>query len=139
MKPINLPDPDERPASDVVIYDGQCRICIGQMQILVRLDLTNRLTFLSLHDRRVAHRYPDLSFEELMKQMYVVDRKGQQHTGVLAVRHLSRRMPVLWLLALPLHLPGTLPIWQWFYRQIAEHRYRFGRMQCSEGTCHLHQ
>lgn len=139
MKPIFLSDPDARPGSDVVIYDGHCRICSSQMQTLARLDLTRRLTFLSLHDRRVTDRYPDLSFAELMKQMYVIDCAGQRHAGILAIRHLSRRLPALWLLALLLHLPGSLPLWKRLYEQIARHRYRFGRMQCSEGTCYLHQ
>ena len=138
MRMAILTDPDARPGADVVIYDGQCRICAGQIRTLARLDLAKQLSFLSLHDRRARDRYPDLSFAELMKQMYVVDRRGKRHGGALAVRYLSRRMPMLWLLAPLLHLPGTLPFWQWFYRQIAERRYRLGQVQCDEGTCHLH-
>jgi predicted DCC family thiol-disulfide oxidoreductase YuxK len=138
MKPRILPDPDQRPNADVVIYDGQCRICTGQIRTLARLDLTRQLSFLSLHDRRARDRYPDLSFTELMKQMYVVDRRMLRHGGALAVRHLSRRMPALWPLAPLLHLPGTLPFWRWLYREIAQRRYRLGQTQCTEGTCHLH-
>ncbi len=138
MNTAALPDPDLHPDRDVVIFDGQCRICTGQIQVLARLDLTHRLSFLSLHEWRTRDRYPDLSFMELMKQMYVIDRGGRRHGGALAVRHLSRRLPLLWPLAVLMHLPGTMPFWHGLYRRIARSRYRFGRMQCSEGTCHLH-
>jgi predicted DCC family thiol-disulfide oxidoreductase YuxK len=138
MSSILLTDLDARPGADVVIYDGHCRICTGQVRLLARLDLVGQLSFLSLHDARTGARYPDLSYDELMKQMYVVDRAGRRHGGVRAVQRLSRRMPVLWPLAVLLHLPGTLPFWHWLYQQIASRRYRFGRMQCDDGTCHLH-
>ena len=60
----SLPTPDDRPAADVVIYDGHCRICAAQVKKLARWDRGGRLAFLSLHDPQVALRYPDLSFDE---------------------------------------------------------------------------
>lgn len=134
-----LPSPDERPQADVVIYDGHCRICTGQIRRLARWDRGGRLSYLSLHDPRVSDRYPDLTHEALMKEMYVIDRVGRRHAGALAIRYLSRRLPTLWWLAPLLHLPGTRPLWSWLYRQIANRRYRFGRVaDCDGGTCHLH-
>ena len=134
-----LPDPDERTGSDVVIYDGECRICTGQIERLVRWDSGRRLSYLSLHDPRVADRYPDLSHDALMKEMYVVDPAGGRHAGAWALRRLSRRLPSLWWLAPVLNFPGTLPLWNWLYRQIASRRYRFGRVEaCENGACHLH-
>lgn len=138
-KPSVLPSPDDRPAADVVIYDGHCRICTGQIRRLARWDWGGRLYYLSLHDLRAAERYPDLSHEALMKELYVVDRSGRRHAGASAIRYLSRRLPALWWLAPILHLPGTLPLWSWLYRQIANRRYRFGKVaDCDGGTCHLH-
>lgn len=134
-----LPSPEERPDADVVIYDGDCRICTGQIRRLARWDRGGRLSYLSLHDPRVRDRYPDLTHDALMKEMYVIDRGGRRHPGALAIRYLSRRLPALWWLAPLLHLPGTRPIWSWLYRQVANRRYRFGRTaQCDGGTCHLH-
>lgn len=137
--PASLPSPDERPDADVVIYDGHCRICTGQIRRLAAWDWGRRLSYLSLHDPRVPESYPDLSHDALMKEMYVVDRAGHRHAGALALRYLSRRLPTLWWLAPILHLPGTLPLWSWLYRQIANRRYRFGKLaECDGGTCHLH-
>ena len=134
-----LASPDERPDSDVVIYDGQCRICTGQIERLARWDRGRRLSYLSLHDPRVVDRCPDLSHNAMMKEMYVVDRRGRRHAGASALRYLSRRLPTLWWLAPVLHLPGTLPLWRWLYQQIAKRRYRFGRIEaCDAGSCHLH-
>jgi predicted DCC family thiol-disulfide oxidoreductase YuxK len=55
---------------------------------------------------------------------------------VEAVRYLSRRLPLLWPLAVPLHVPGSLPIWERLYRFIARNRYRIAG-SCEEGTCRL--
>jgi predicted DCC family thiol-disulfide oxidoreductase YuxK len=136
---VPLPTPAERPAADVVIYDGHCRICTGQIRRLAGWDSGGRLAYLSLHDAETARRYPDLSHEALMQDMYVVDQRGRRYRGAEAIRFLSRRLPRLWWLAPLLHLPGTLPLWQWCYRQVAKRRYRFGRIEsCDDGSCRLH-
>ena len=87
LRTTTLPDPDAVNGADVVIYDGQCNFCRSQVNNLHRLDCCgNRLAFLSLHDPRVQERYPDLSHEDLMEQMYVVDGQDSRHGGADAVR-----------------------------------------------------
>lgn len=144
---IDLPDPDARPGSDVVIYDGDCRFCTGQVRNLRRLDLIGgRLSFLSLHDPRVAQRYPDLSHDALMDQMYVVDTRGRRHGGSDAVRYLTRRLPLLWPAMPILHLPGTARLWRWAYQQVAKRRYKIGGKTggktggkgCDSDACSIH-
>ena len=137
--PENLPDPDEVPGADVVIYDGQCNFCRQQVQHLRRWDWGGRrLAYLSLHDPRVAQRYPDLSHDDLMEQMYVVDRRGGRRGGADAVRYLTRRLPLLWWAAPVLHFPGTTRLWRWAYRQVARRRYRLAGRQCETDACSLH-
>jgi predicted DCC family thiol-disulfide oxidoreductase YuxK len=126
-----------KPARDTVLYDGKCRFCRGQMGILRRLDRAGRLELVSLHDPRVAHDFPEIPPEDLLQEMFVVDRAGRAHGGVAAWRLLSRRLPLLWPAAILLHLPGSLPLWNWLYRLIARNRYRFAGT-CEEGTCRLH-
>ena len=135
----HLPTPEERPDADVVIFDGHCRFCTGQVQRLNRWDGGGRLAFLSLHDPVVAQRYPDLSHDQLMQDMYLVDRQGHRHRGAAAFRYLSRRLPRLWWLAPVMHIPFSLPLWQFLYRQVAKHRYWFGKTeQCDDGACAVH-
>lgn len=125
------------PARDTVLYDGHCRFCRGQISILRRLDLAGRLEFTSLHDPHVAVAFPDLSREELMDEMVVVDTRGRPWRGAAAVRYLSRKLPALWPVALPLHVPGSLPLWTAIYRFVARNRYRIAG-RCEQGTCRLH-
>jgi len=135
----SLPTPADRPSALVVIYDGDCRFCTGQVERLGRWDSGGRLAFLSLHDPEVASRYPDLSHEQLMEQMFVVDQAGRRYGGAAAFRFLTRRLPRLWPLAPVMHLPFSMPLWQWAYRQVARRRYRIaGRNSCENDACSVH-
>jgi len=134
-----LPTPVERPDADIVIYDGHCRICTSQIRRLAAWDTGGRLAYLSLHDPETARRFLDLSHDELMQYMVLVDRRGRRYRGAEVLRYLSRRLPLLWWAAPILHLPGSMPLWQWCYRQVAKRRYRFGRVEsCDDGSCRLH-
>lgn len=137
-----LPAPADRPTADVVIYDGQCSFCVAGVKRLQFFDCQSRLAYLSLHDPEVARRYPDLDHDELMQNMYVIEgRSGERHRGADAIRYLSRRLRRLWWLAPLLHIPGSMPLWRWCYRQFASRRYLlFGKVeQCTDGACSLHR
>jgi predicted DCC family thiol-disulfide oxidoreductase YuxK len=135
-----LPSPEERPGTDVVIYDGNCRICTSQIRKLSWWDCQHKLSYLSLHDPKVAQRYPDLTHDMLMEQMYVVDRHAKRHGGAEAIRYLSRRLRRLWPVMPILNFPGSLPLWRFLYRQVAKRRYRFGTVahECDGDTCSIH-
>lgn len=136
----NLPDPDAQPGSDVVIFDGDCNFCKSQVGTLRRLDRCgHRLAYLSLHDPRIAERYPDLTHDQMMQQMYVVDRKGNRHGGSEAVKYLSRRLPMLWPAMPILHIPGSAGLWRWVYGQVAKRRYQLaGKSSCTNDACSVH-
>src|SRR5262245_23044635 len=102
---IHLPTPAERPEADIVIYDGHCRFCAGQVQNLARWDSRRRLAFMSLHDPEVAKRFPDLTYERLIAEMVVVDRTGKRHGGAEAFKYLTTRLPPLFVLAPLMHIP----------------------------------
>ena len=136
-----LPTPADRPDADVVIYDGHCKFCTGQVQRLARWDSGGRLAFLSLHDPQVAKDYPDLSYDRLMEEMAVVDRQGRRHWGAAAFRYLTTRLPRLYLLAPLMHLPFSLPLWRWGYRQVAKRRYWLAGKTgaaCEGDACSVH-
>ena len=134
----SLPSLEGRPDADVVLYDGNCPFCRRQVARLDRWDTGGRLAFLSLHDPRVPDLYPGLSHEQLMTQMYVINRAGYRYGGAAAFRYLTRRLPWLWPLAPLLHVPFSLPVWQLLYRQIAQRRYALPGERCSSGSCHIH-
>lgn len=122
-----LPTIESRPDADVVIYDGKCGFCRSQVQRIARWDRGGRLAFLSLHDPVVAQRYGDLPPERLMQEMAIVDQAGRRHWGAEAFRYLTRRLPRLWPLAPLMHVPLSLPLWRFLYRQVAKRRYRLGK------------
>lgn len=132
-----LRDPEENPGSAVVIWDGKCNFCRAQVERLRAFDTGGRLTYLSLHDARVAERYPELSYEQLMEQMWVVTPDHRRYGGADAVRFLSRLLPRLWWLAPAMHLPLAMPIWRYLYKVFANRRYRLAG-ECDGGTCSLH-
>ena len=122
----------------MIIWDGECNFCRQQVLRLRKLDWSDRLTFLSLHDPRVAQRYPQLTHEQLMAEMWVVTPDGQKFGGADALRQLSRTLPALWPIAPLLHIPLTMPVWRALYRWIARNRYRLAGKNCNSGTCDLH-
>ncbi|MDX1943989.1 MAG: DUF393 domain-containing protein [Pirellulaceae bacterium] len=139
--PTHLPTPAENPSGDIVIYDGHCKFCTRQIERLAKWDRKGQLAFLSLHVSEVAKRFPDLTYDQLMEQMYVVDRTGRKHCGAAAFRYLTTRLPRLYSLAPLMHIPFSLPLWQWGYRKLAKHRYMLmGKTAaaCDDGACQVH-
>jgi predicted DCC family thiol-disulfide oxidoreductase YuxK len=138
MSNSTLPSPTERPDADVVIYDGDCRICTAQVSKLPFWDCQNRLAYLSLHDLEVERRYPDASHERLMQEMLIVDRKGGRHWGPEAIRYLTRRLRRLWWAAPLAYCPGSMFVWRPLYRWVARNRYRLSGKECASDACQLH-
>ncbi len=124
------------PDRDTVLYDGQCRFCRSQIGLLRRLDLSGSLRFTSLHDASVATDFPEIAYDDLLNQMFVVSRQGQARGGAEAVRYLSRKLPLLWPLAVLLHVPGSLPLWKGLYAFVARHRLKIAG-SCDDGTCRI--
>ncbi|MFI4874844.1 MAG: thiol-disulfide oxidoreductase DCC family protein [Blastopirellula sp. JB062] len=133
-----LVSPTEAPGRDVVIYDGNCRFCTQGVRWINFLGGKRRLSYLSLHDPTVAEHAPDLSHDQLMEEMFVIEPSGRRHAGAEAFRYLTRKLPALWIFAPFLHIPYSLPIWSWGYRQFARIRYRFGTNACDGDSCKIH-
>ena len=134
-----LPSPGDRPRSDIVVFDGECNFCTKQVQRLHRIDRRRRLSFLSLHAPETEQICPHLTHEQLMAEMFVVERSGRQHGGAAAFRYLTRKLIWLWPLAPIMHIPFSLPLWRWLYRQVAKRRYWFNQnAACDSDVCEIH-
>lgn len=141
VEDVPLPSPAENPSGEIVIYDGHCKFCTAMVKNLARWDGSDRrLAFLSLHDPEVAKRFPEVTYDQLMKEMYLLDRRGKFHRGAEAFRYLTTRIPRLYLLAPLAHVPFTLPLWRWAYRQVARRRYLImGKTaDCDGEACKVH-
>ncbi len=133
-----LPDPDENPGVAVIIWDGKCNFCRTQVERLQAFDSGGRLSYISLHDPRVTERYPELTHDQLMEQMWVITPNHRRYGGADAVRFLSRYLPRLWWISPVMHLPFAMPLWRYLYRAFANRRYRIAGENCDGGTCSLH-
>ena len=144
----SLPCPADYPHADVVLYDGNCRICRSQVGKLPWWDGGNRLAYLSLHDSEVARRWPEMAperplYQRLMQEMCIVENRGPEqsqifHWGPAAIRYLTRRLRRLWWAAPLLYFPGSMLLWKPLYRLIAKNRYRLsGAGACEDGACQL--
>ena len=129
---------EKHPERDTVLFDGECRFCQRQIAILSNLDLRHLFIYTSLHDPSVAADFPELTIEQLQEQMFVIDTQGNARGGATAVRYLSRKLPLLWPLALLLHIPGSLPLWNRLYAFIAKRRlWIAGR--CDTTSCQINK
>lgn len=149
-----FPYPTEVDRSHLVIFDGRCVFCTAQIRSIYRLDFLRKLTFISLHDPKIAEWFPDLSYEELMKQIYVIPnfsmdtdhRKLKKLEADKGIRFLALRNLLFLPIGILLSIPFTQPLWNYLYHQVAKRRYYFGKVKpgsegqsCEEGgTCHLH-
>ena len=103
-----------------------------------QLGFTKPIYLQSLHDPSVAADFPELTIEQLQEQMFVIDTQGNARGGATAVRYLSRKLPLLWPLALLLHIPGSLPLWNRLYAFIAKRRlWIAGR--CDTTSCQINK
>ncbi len=130
-----LPEPESPLRHALVIFDGRCRFCRGQMQLLQWLDVTNRLRYLSLHDSRVAALVPGMTQEALMREMVVLTPEGKTYAGAGAVRYLFGALPALWVGWPLISFPGSLPVWERAYRAVARRRYALAGIHCEDGSC----
>lgn len=123
---MGLPRPEQRPGALIVIFDHRCKLCTESVRRLKRWDGNRRLAFLPLDDPDLA-RWPELDRRQLEEAIHLVDGEGRIHRGAAAFRILALRLPRLWLLAPLLYIPGSLPLWNWLYRQVAGQRHRLAR------------
>ncbi len=120
----------------LVLWDSHCNLCRSQMRRLKRLDWASQLVFQGIHEYAAANQLSDTRRDELLTQLWVRLPDGRLLGGVDAFRFLSRLLPVLWPMAVALHLPLTGWLWKRLYRLIARHRYMFGRIPC-ESNCRI--
>lgn len=125
------------PARAVVLYDGHCRFCKGQMKNLMRLAKPGALEPLSFQERGVLERFDGLTYEACMEAMHLVQPDGRVYRGMeAAVRAVATR--TLGAVALLYYVPGVRQLLDLGYRWIATRRYRLAGRECTDDACAVH-
>ena len=122
-----------------VVYDGDCAFCQHSIKLLRRLDWRHALTYVNFRDGKdpIVQSVPTTK-ERLHEEMHVwpASRNGLYH-GFAAFRFIAWRLPLLWLVAPFLYIPGVPWIGQKIYMWIA--RNHFNLVPCRDGVCTIQQ
>lgn len=124
-------------ARPVLLYDGLCPLCRKSVAILRRLDWFRRIDYQDArHVDRLPRTEPPLDPQRLLEEMHLVAGAGRAvYHGFGAFRWLAWRLPLLWLAAPLLYVPGVPWLGQRVYLWVARHRFKL--VPCRDGICHL--
>ncbi len=107
----------------IILFDGRCGLCQWSVKILRALDWLHHLQFENFHDTNVRETYAsNIPLEQLNHEMHAVLSNGNIVKGFFAFRAIAWRVPLLWLLAPFLYLPGMPWMGKKAYGWIAQHR-----------------
>ena len=122
------------PCSRTVIFDGDCGFCQRAITWGKRLDWLHRMEWRARLEPGLKEAFPQLSGEETQRRMVSIRQDGKTYGGFFAVRDILVHLPMTFVPALVLHVPGMsllgVPVYAW----IATHRHHFGRKPSASGT-----
>jgi predicted DCC family thiol-disulfide oxidoreductase YuxK len=123
----------------VVLYDGDCPLCLRSVAVLKKLDWLGRLAFQNCRDESRWPRSADpLTMKHLLEEMHLVTPDRQRaYAGYAAFRWIAWRIPALWALAPFLYVPGIPWVGNKVYLWVA--RRRMDLVPCHDGVCRIHK
>jgi len=116
----------EKPVKPVVIYDGSCGICAGNLKWLHRLDWLKKFDAMPYQASELLRFFPFLKLEDCEKAMYLVFPDGRAYSGADAFREIFMRMPLTFLAGLMMAVPPLPWLLRRLYPVLARNRYRIG-------------
>lgn len=121
----------------VVLYDGQCAFCQRSVAILKNLDWLRKLSFQDARQvDQLPATQPPLEPARLLDEMHLVPPSGSPvYAGFYAFRWMSWRLPLCWLIAPFLYLPGVPWLGSKIYLWVARNRFKL--VPCKDGLCEL--
>ena len=122
-----------KPCSRTVIFDGECGFCQRSIKWGKRLDWLHRMDWRARLEPGLQETFPQLSGEETQRRMVSIRKDGKTYGGFFAVRDIMVHLPLTFVPALVLYVPGVsllgVPVYTW----IARNRHHFGGK--SEHSC----
>jgi predicted DCC family thiol-disulfide oxidoreductase YuxK/uncharacterized membrane protein YphA (DoxX/SURF4 family) len=118
-----------RPAEPAlqVYYDERCPLCLKTVLAVEHFDAFRAVAFRGLQTHAAAApALKDIPEQDLLGDLYAVDRKGRRYSGVATYARILIAMRYPALLGMALLLPGVNTIANRVYRRIADNRARLG-------------
>src|ERR1700760_1612597 len=122
-------------AQHIILYDGECPMCIFQMKVLSWLDWFGVLALVPLSDPRAQEIAPQLTREDLLEAIHCVTPQGRIYRGARAIRFVGMRLPLLVPVALFLWIPGVIQIAEIIYQCISRNRHLLSRVFGCKDAC----
>lgn len=123
----------ETSQSPTILYDGLCGLCLRSMFSFQMLDWLGRIRYVNFRDADARKKEaPDVTEKTLDKAMHVKMPNGIYKTGFDGFRALSWHIPVLWLFAPFLYVPGVAFVGRRIYAKVAKNR-----VKCDHESCTL--
>ncbi|MBI1839622.1 MAG: DUF393 domain-containing protein [Verrucomicrobia bacterium] len=122
-------------STHLVIYDDRCSFCVFQMRALTWLDWFNRVSLVPASHPDVPQYTPGILPAAFQEAIHCVTPDGRVYRGARAIRFLCARMPLAWILALILWIPGVIWIAERVYRWVSRNRYVLSRFFGCGGAC----
>jgi predicted DCC family thiol-disulfide oxidoreductase YuxK len=126
---------NERLATHVVLYDGDCSLCTFQSRLITWLDWFNSVTLLPIADKRAHEIAPRLTRTDLHEAIHCVARNGKIYRGARCLRFVGTRMPLAVPFSLLLWVPGVIIIAEVFYRWLSRNRHLLSRLFGCKEAC----
>ncbi|MFO0864914.1 MAG: DUF393 domain-containing protein [Gemmataceae bacterium] len=117
-----------------VLYDGECPLCLKSIGILKKLDWFHRLNYVNARDvdQDIIKELP-VEPRRLIEEMHLVTPSKSIYHGFGAFRWMSWRLPLLWIFAPFMYLPGASWLGQKAYLWVARNRFKL--VPCHGGVC----
>jgi predicted DCC family thiol-disulfide oxidoreductase YuxK len=119
----------------IILYDGECPMCVFQMKVLSWLDWFEVLALLPLSDPHAQEIAPQLSREDLQEAIHCVTPQGRIYRGARAIRFVGMRLPLLVPVALFLWFPGVIQIAEVVYQWVSRNRLLLSRVFGCKDAC----
>lgn len=120
-----------------LLYDGNCRICVGQADMVAAYNDAGMIDLLDMNSPAARARFPQVRPEDARRELHLVAPDGTLHRGAEAVRQTLLRLPALRGLGDLMGLPGAMGLARPIYAFVARNRYLLGGRAdtCEDDLC----
>ncbi len=124
-------------AQHLLLYDGECPLCLFQMKLLTWFDWFDQAELKPLQEASEEAEAAGISREDLLTEIHCLSRDGRIHRGAYALRFLGMRMPILMPAAVVMWCPGVMWLADKVYLAVSRNRLVLSRMFGCKEACAL--
>lgn len=119
-----------------VFFDGDCPLCLREINMIRKLDRKNRVSFVDIAAKEFQPDDYKITLDQLMAEIHARLPDGSWITGVEVFRVLYGAVGFRWLVPVT-RLPGINGVLNWGYRVFAKNRLKWTGRCNPDGTCKI--